>query len=709
MINFKYFFCVSFALGLSITGCTRGGSGGGSDSSPDPDPDPGGPNQFTVTVSAGSGGSVNPANVNVDAGMTANLVVTPDSGFTIDSVSGCSGSLNGSTYTTGAISADCSITASFVATTTGGGNGNKVAYIAYELNVDDSDELYSVNIDGSNPQKLNGELVEGGEVLSYVWSGDGSRVVYSADQEVDQRVELYSVLPDGSSNINLNGDPLDASGVVEYKLSPSGDIVAYLAREDANDKVELYTVAIDGTNRVKVNQDLVAGGNVTDFIWSPDGSALLYKADLEVNEVEELYIANADGSNHRNINNDLLTDEGIIEYEWSPLGGYVSYMVTNDDANTSLAFETKSLFTFDVTNDSIATVLERRIIQNVLWKEDDSKLAVSDKNIILGFAIRFVEAYSTIWVSNPDGTDLVDMTQLLPKDLYLTRFLQEEPRQFSFVPGSDDFLILSYDQGSPSTTNFYVLSTSDGSIIDTESAEGLGGGFLNYQLGLDPSSSFFTNEQRIRFYDQQKYKPFTFSPDGRYIIINDHASSIYDTQTNSLLSLRGFNPISPYIATWIEQSGTFLLTRTDGSFEPETYKRFFINPVIVNPLNSLIVSINQLLGGDTTVAQAVNPRLIGDNVFFDNYPNPREQVPLVTIGIDGMGLATLSEEGIGARVADYSLVPEISKVVYLGDCDFGLICAQKALFSVSLDGSDRVKINSGPLFQSLVRSFSVQP
>ncbi len=51
----------------------------------------------------------------VDAGGTTTLTVTPSSGYAVSSVSGCGGTLSGSTYTTGAISANCTVTASFVA------------------------------------------------------------------------------------------------------------------------------------------------------------------------------------------------------------------------------------------------------------------------------------------------------------------------------------------------------------------------------------------------------------------------------------------------------------------------------------------------------------------------------------------------------------------------------------------------------------------
>jgi hypothetical protein len=71
-------------------------------------------NTYPVTATAGSNGSISPSSANVTHGDTAAFSVTPSSGYAIDSVSGCGGALSGSTYTTGPITAACTVTASFI-------------------------------------------------------------------------------------------------------------------------------------------------------------------------------------------------------------------------------------------------------------------------------------------------------------------------------------------------------------------------------------------------------------------------------------------------------------------------------------------------------------------------------------------------------------------------------------------------------------------
>lgn len=51
----------------------------------------------------------------VNAGSPTTFTVTASSGYAISGVTGCGGTLTGNTYTTGAVSANCTVTASFVA------------------------------------------------------------------------------------------------------------------------------------------------------------------------------------------------------------------------------------------------------------------------------------------------------------------------------------------------------------------------------------------------------------------------------------------------------------------------------------------------------------------------------------------------------------------------------------------------------------------
>lgn len=90
---------ISSALVL-LAGC--GGGGGSEDDG-----------RVAVSASAGEGGTISPGTQRVTKGSQATLTVQPAAIYDIQSVTGCAGSLNGSTYQTGPVNSDCTVTASF--------------------------------------------------------------------------------------------------------------------------------------------------------------------------------------------------------------------------------------------------------------------------------------------------------------------------------------------------------------------------------------------------------------------------------------------------------------------------------------------------------------------------------------------------------------------------------------------------------------------
>jgi hypothetical protein len=82
---------------------------------------------YTVTPSAGTGGSISPTNgQTVSSGSATSFTVAANSGYKIASVTGCAGTLSGNTYTTGAITASCTVAATFSASTAGNGSSHYV-------------------------------------------------------------------------------------------------------------------------------------------------------------------------------------------------------------------------------------------------------------------------------------------------------------------------------------------------------------------------------------------------------------------------------------------------------------------------------------------------------------------------------------------------------------------------------------------------------
>ena len=79
---------------------------------------------YTVSTSEGTGTTLSPSSASVSYGATTSFTAGTTGGYTNLSVSGCfGGSLSGSTFTTGAITADCTVTSSASPSNSGVGNG----------------------------------------------------------------------------------------------------------------------------------------------------------------------------------------------------------------------------------------------------------------------------------------------------------------------------------------------------------------------------------------------------------------------------------------------------------------------------------------------------------------------------------------------------------------------------------------------------------
>ncbi len=143
-------------------------------------------------------------------------------------------------------------------------------------------------------------------------SPDSSRVVYVADQEKDSVFELFSVPIAGGPSVKLN--PVLAKGRGEIRgadnsvanpflFTADGRRVLYLADQEDVGVMELYAVAVTGGAVTKLNRALSAprqaGGEGAivgadyevnhPFRISPDGRWAVYVADQDADEVIELY------------------------------------------------------------------------------------------------------------------------------------------------------------------------------------------------------------------------------------------------------------------------------------------------------------------------------------------------------------------------------------------------------------------------------------
>ena len=217
-------------------------------------------------------------------------------------------------------------------------NSDRLAYVA-DQEVVLRYELFTVQPDGSQLIRVSGDMVAGGSLATkapgldsaeYAWSPNGQRLAYIADQDMDSVAELYTVLANGASNIKINGNLVDGGDVTGFRWSPDSQRVMYRADQDTNEVYELYSTLSIGLINAKLNIEPVAGGDVsTRYRWSYDSMHVAFRGDLDTNDKDEIYTSGFTGADKVKVSLNAIDKVGFMK--WSPVENRLAYTAFDQD------------------------------------------------------------------------------------------------------------------------------------------------------------------------------------------------------------------------------------------------------------------------------------------------------------------------------------------------------------------------------------------
>jgi TolB protein len=192
--------------------------------------------------------------------------------------------------------------------------------------------IFDTRTSGSNSLRLITNTT--GQIRNVSWSPDNSRVGFLADFLTINDSNIYAIDVDGENlrQVSTNSDFL---GI--FKWSPEGSQIAYLDDVDSNSLFELHVGAADGSSSNSIVA-LPGSGGVTNLEWSPNGTDIAYHANEQSNNIFELFAIQSDGSNKRRLSGDMTTS-GVANkdgFEWSPNGSQIAYLA---DQETSTVVE----------------------------------------------------------------------------------------------------------------------------------------------------------------------------------------------------------------------------------------------------------------------------------------------------------------------------------------------------------------------------------
>jgi hypothetical protein len=253
--------------------------------------------QFTVTAIAGAGGRIEPPSQTVEAGAVARFTVTADPEFVIGAVTGCAGALSGNVYTTGAITADCTVNAVFIpagafriilaAAGTGGGTmggdgvypaGATVTLTAQPFDTSDfagwspapcadsfimpAQDLTCTATFNLKSYTVDAVAGTGGSITPPSQTVDhGNTASFTVTPDIDYQIETVSGC-DGSldANNNYTTGPITAACTVNASFTPTATIPGIPDRVSASDggftdRVDIAWLAVPSATSYQVYRD----------------------------------------------------------------------------------------------------------------------------------------------------------------------------------------------------------------------------------------------------------------------------------------------------------------------------------------------------------------------------------------------------------------------------------------------------------------------
>ena len=210
-------------------------------------------------------------------------------------------------------------------------DGQKIAFTSNRhesSNTSSMYEIYIMDLDGSNVERLtyttdlpNGR---GGVNTSPSWSPDGNEIVFVSTR--DAQHEIYRINVDGSNAQRLTST-FTGSTIGGYNLndqpvySPSGNTIAFISTRDGN--TELYTMDSNGSNVTKVT-DFGLNGTQNPS-WSFDGNWMTIASRMNATDPgqtdAEIYVISPDGGTIFQVTDNEFDD---LEPSWGESVGAVS-------------------------------------------------------------------------------------------------------------------------------------------------------------------------------------------------------------------------------------------------------------------------------------------------------------------------------------------------------------------------------------------------
>lgn len=202
-------------------------------------------------------------------------------------------------------------------------------------------DLYSVDLIGGAPIRLNDPLPANGTVGDFAIDPTSSKVVFEGSAESADLNEIFTVPIGGGVVTKISGDMQDADGTFRFALSPDGSTVVFRLDRDLSPGVitiEIMAVPLAGGPVSSLAGPLMPERQIEQQAFSPDGNSLVYAAQTDSFDRVELFVVPLDGSAPVRRINQILPDGATVgdgfndEFQFSDDGRFIVFLADQDTA-----------------------------------------------------------------------------------------------------------------------------------------------------------------------------------------------------------------------------------------------------------------------------------------------------------------------------------------------------------------------------------------
>ena len=211
--------------------------------------------------------------------------------------------------------------------------------LAFLTRTPDGKEMYAVDFDGANVQKLTDEK---SVILSPDWSPDGRFIVYTSYKE--HNPDLILLDPDGRRR---RRPLLRLPGINSAPAwSPDGSKISLVLSKDSNS--EIYVL-----NRWRKLTRLTRHFNIdTSPTWSPDGKQIAFTSDRSGTGRPQIYIMDATSGDRTGVKRITFQSRYNDNPTWSPDGDKIAFTSMVKGKFQIKIYNTETRKTTDVTSGS---------------------------------------------------------------------------------------------------------------------------------------------------------------------------------------------------------------------------------------------------------------------------------------------------------------------------------------------------------------------